>query len=77
LIKEAIKRGYKNGNYKCLLIPSRTHITGHDFIFHKDELRLFCRYNLLKGQNVIFKDGKWAEIIESEIIVNGLTYVLK
>lgn len=59
LIAEAKKRGYADGNYKCL--------SGGSTVKHNDNY-IFENGNLYSGwehhfRNVIFKNGKWAEII--------------
>jgi len=60
LIAEAKKRGFEEGNYKCLLIPEKTHLKCCEFSFEDNTLFLENK----KGfRNVIFKDGKWATII--------------
>jgi hypothetical protein len=58
LSKEAVKRGYKDGNHKCL--NNKNTILCVDTGFN------YCdRTNsLLFNWNVIFKDGTWAAIIE-------------
>jgi hypothetical protein len=66
LIQEANKRGYKNGNYECLISPNFTHLTGSDFEFYKDEMRLSTKdKSICRKENIIFKDGFWAEIIKT------------
>jgi hypothetical protein len=66
LIAEAKKRGYKNGNYECLISPNFTHLTGSDFEFYKDEMRLSTKdKSVCIKQNIIFKNGIWAEIIKT------------
>jgi hypothetical protein len=57
LSKEAVKRGYKAGNHKCLVgytLPRG--VTG--FIFYADDNTLY-----LNG-NCIFNNGTWAAIVE-------------
>jgi hypothetical protein len=73
LIKEAIKRGlysnkktmykYKDGT-ACLSNP-------------RDSKFIFRNGSLILWDIPLLKDGIWVEIIKSEIIVDGLTYVLK
>jgi len=63
LKKEAINRGYKNGNFKCLLMPDFTHKVMNNFHF-QDNMLFHGESNVHKN-NVIFKDGQWAEIIET------------
>lgn len=64
LINEVKKRGYKNGNYKCLLLPHSTHNTNEDFDYRpKDnELALGATFS-----NIVFSNGKWAEIMKEPI----------
>ena len=64
MIPEAKKRGYKNGNYKCMDLPSCTYQVNEDkFFFTINGLwqgeDKFAKYNL------IFEKGKWAEIIQT------------
>lgn len=63
LIKEAKRRGYKKGNYKCLELPSYTHDVTNCFYYNEEENKL---HHGEEGgaTNVVFKDGQWAEIIE-------------
>lgn len=61
LIKEAKRRGYKNGNYKCL--SSRTIKVVDRYFFDKDN-RL---WHGVKGvANLVFINGQWAEIIDEK-----------
>lgn len=67
LINFARKKGYKNGNYKCLAMPHTTfevdenivHIDNNFDVWHGDEN---------DTHNLLFNSitGKWAEIIEDE-----------
>ena len=63
LKNEAVRRGYKNGNFKCLLMPDFTHEVMNNFHF-QDNMLFHGESNVHKN-NVIFKDGQWAEIIET------------
>lgn len=63
LTKEAVKRGYKNGNYKCLSIPTHTLFTNESFSYDS-ELNTLVKGDSL-SKNVVFKNGVWAEIIPS------------
>lgn len=60
LKNEAVKRRYTDRNYRCLVLPEHTHDVVNSY--HVNE------GNLLHGEqgyksNVVFKEGKWAEII--------------
>jgi hypothetical protein len=61
LIEEAKKRGYKNGNYKCLYMPGCTEEVSNDFFIDHKELW----HGELETGNMIFKDGVWAEIVKT------------
>ena len=64
LILEAIRRGYKNNNHDCLYLPNFTHKnTDELFYLNKDTMNLHIGKNSVS--NVIFKDGEWAELIET------------
>lgn len=64
LINEAIMRGYKNNNHDCLSIPTYTHKnTDELFYLNEDTMNLHIGKN--SYSNVIFKDGEWAELIET------------
>ena len=61
LIKEAKKRGYKNGNYKCLDLPNCTEEVVNDFFYENKDL-----WHGVSGRgNLIFDNGVWAEIIKT------------
>lgn len=64
LINEAKKRGYKNGNHICLYNNITNIETDNIYSYN-------APYNLLnlgsKCASVVFVDGKWAEIIETEL----------
>ena len=64
LIKEAKKRGYKNGNYKCLEDPNLTRDIENAIYVVKDGCLLVKDGIYI---NTIFDDGKWAEIIEEPV----------
>jgi hypothetical protein len=66
LTKEAKKRGYKNGNYKCLYSPKQTDMVDVDsFKFYNGKL-FQGKFN--KGHNQIMDaHGNWAEIIEEKV----------
>ena len=72
LVCEAKKRGYVNGNYKCLI---GTTFDGDmkDFFFDtKDNsLRITVRE---ARNNCVFRDGKWAEIIKEEVDYEILSF---
>jgi hypothetical protein len=61
LIKQAKKRGFKNGNYQCLSSPNWTITEVKDnYIFENNSLWMG-----VKGySNCVFTNGKWAEIIK-------------
>jgi hypothetical protein len=62
MISEAKKRGYKNGNYKCMCIPKYTAKTKENsFLFEDGKLWQGTHSNA----NLIFEKGKWAEIIQT------------
>jgi hypothetical protein len=63
LIAEAKKRGYKNGNYKCLCQPSNTtkNIETHSYYISGD----CVWFGSGENGNQVFNDGVWAEIIKT------------
>jgi len=66
LKNEAVKRGFKNGNYKCLDLPEHTDLNVVDCYF--------LEYNKLwHGKigwaNCIFDNGQWATIIPKETYI--------
>ena len=63
LIKEAKRRGYKKGNYKCLELPRYTHDVADVFYYNEEKNKLHHGEEGV-ATNVVFKDGQWAEIIE-------------
>lgn len=78
LISEAKRRGYKNGNYKCLSNYFPTIEKVKDVFFIRDGC-LFA--GLTENCNIIFRYGVWAEIIEEPVyewryVYDG-TYVIK
>lgn len=60
LIREAKKRGYKDGNYYCLSNSKTYYNISDKFTF--EEGKLFHGIGL---RNIVFADGEWAEIIET------------
>lgn len=65
LIKEAKKRGYKSGNYECLKGSTFTHNDDYEY----DRGELFTGF-INDQRNIIFSNGKWAEIVEETISDN-------
>jgi hypothetical protein len=65
LICEAKKRGYKDGNYKCMSTVGRTHKHNFDYIYDFYDNIVFTGWNENDQRNIIFKDGQWAKIIET------------
>ena len=64
LKNEAIKRGFEENNYRCLVLPSLTHNVKMNYFYNSSENTL--RVGEITGfQNVIFDNGKWAEIIKT------------
>lgn len=70
LIDFARKQGYKNGNYKCLMVPNETVKVKEDVFYvyiWDDYINVFHgkKYGLY---NLIFNSytGEWAKIIEDE-----------
>jgi len=64
LITEAKKRGFKNGNYKCLDLPKWTE-KKVDNNFYLEENKLWM--GDFGCANLVFKDGKWATIISQKL----------
>lgn len=60
LIREAKKRGYKDGNYYCLSNSKTYYNISDKFTFEDDKL-----FHGTVLRNVVFADGEWAEIIET------------
>jgi hypothetical protein len=64
MIPEAKKRGYKNGNYKCMLSNINTYkVNENEFFFSNGHLWQGVRQGV--KYNLIFSNGKWAEIIQT------------
>ena len=63
LIAEAKRRGYKDGNYECLsgFITLKANI--HSYYYNDGDIWI----NNNKGNNLIFREGVWAEIIEEPV----------
>jgi hypothetical protein len=62
MIPEAKKRGYKNGNYKCMYMRNYTaEVEENSFLFEDWQLWQGAHDNA----NLIFEKGKWAEIIQT------------
>lgn len=61
LIIEAISRGYKKGNYKCLYDPDWTLKNVEDDYIWRDGT---LWYGSKTHANAIFMDGVWAKIIK-------------
>ena len=70
LIKEAKKRGFKDVKHNFIDVDGGSH---HSELSFKDLFFLKRQNFLCDGYgNVIFKNGKWAEIIsEPKVIING------
>jgi hypothetical protein len=64
LIEEAKKRGYKNGNYKCLIPLSVTKITNNNYSYAGDGLYI-GEMKSGSNYNKIYVDGVWADIIKT------------
>lgn len=60
LIREARKRGYSDKNYHCLSNSKTYYHTGDKFTFEEGKL-----FHGIGFRNIVFEDGKWAEIIET------------
>jgi hypothetical protein len=67
LIEEAKRRGYKEGNFKCLLLPTK-HI-GSDFMIKDGSIFMGCQCCMHKG--------KWADIIDEKAEVKQKIQNLK
>tara|TARA_R110000851_G_scaffold303558_1_gene461188 strand:+ start:331 stop:954 length:624 start_codon:yes stop_codon:yes gene_type:complete len=72
LIQEANKRGYKNGNYKCLSSYPTIDKVKDGFYFEFGSLWM-GEYNSFI--NKVFENGVWAEIIEEEKPVYEWQYI--
>lgn len=66
LINEAKKRGFKDGNYKCLDFPTLTIKNCNIYEYSAYKNRLFLSSKGIYC-NLIFNNGKWAEIISETI----------
>ncbi len=64
LEKEAVNRGYRNGNYKCLDDPSKTRVFENP-VYVLRQGSLFIKEGTYI--NVVFQNGIWAEIIEEPV----------
>lgn len=62
LIAEAKKRGYKDGNYECLVCKTYKH--SDNYIYCIEGNILVSGWNDQISRNIIFKNGAWAEIIK-------------
>ena len=62
LIEEARKRGYKNGNHKCLSDWSTSELAIDNYFLDENDLFIGKDGG---ANNIIFKDGVWAEIIKT------------
>ena len=78
LIKEAKKRGFKEG-VKANLKKCDNSFSNNVKIKNNNFRHSINQNWLAIDGFIIFKDGKWAEIIEEkkEIVVNGVTYIEK
>lgn len=66
LISEAKKRGYKNGDYKCLTCFGTDYIADENEYVYEHEVN-----QLWQGKSVfnkIYEKGNWAEIIPTMTI---------
>lgn len=63
LIKEANKRGFKEGVNADLSTANPCHLKNYHFLSNDFEYSKPCNWLSLDGV-IIFEDGKWAEIIE-------------
>lgn len=75
LIKEAKKRGFKEG-VKCLFGTAKDdrELTTSEFYYVDGMLAVKYKESTYKMGDIIFKDGKWAEIIEDKKpVINGYT----
>lgn len=63
LLAEAKRRGYKDGNYKCLVGKTMAH--SDNYRYHPENNKVTSGY--VNGcANVVFDDGKWAKIEETK-----------
>jgi hypothetical protein len=70
LIEEAKRRGYKNGNYKCISGLKTYEVKDSFFL---DQGELWMGKSGLSNQ--VFENGVWAEIIEEENPVYEWQYI--
>ena len=64
LTKEAVRRGYNNGNYKCLLMPRQSvRVLGDNFFMENGSLW----HGEDGNANKVFSNGIWAEIVSEPI----------
>jgi hypothetical protein len=73
LTAEAKKRGYKNGNYKCMIVSCNTLKVVDDFFFEPSTGNLWMGKSGLSNQ--VFANGIWAEIIEEKKPVYEWRYI--
>lgn len=76
LIAEAKKRGFKEGVSIKAWTKGSYKIFGSQFRYNAEENRVEpgiyeCANSLYLGDCQVFKDGKWAEIIEDKLEING------
>jgi len=64
LTSEAKRRGYKNGNYKCLSVSYNTQVVENENLFRLSGSQLWHGFPQPGNSNCVFKNGKWAEILE-------------
>lgn len=60
---EAVKRGFKTGNYKCL-VGASTYVHSDNYQYYFNENKLFTGWNKNDRRNLVFNNGTWAEIID-------------
>ena len=65
LIEEAKRRGYKYGNYDCILYPSLNAVISADNFYLFDN-SLWHGESSNKISNCVMYKGKWAEIIDDK-----------
>lgn len=64
LIEEAVRRGYKNGNHDCLLMPNVTH-KDTDEVFYFNDITERLHIGESGSSNIVYTNGKWADILET------------
>ncbi len=80
LANEADKRGYKEGNYKCLYLPDETEKHKEGYYYDVCYNKLWTGFEVEVISNKIFDNGTWAEIIEPKLelpVINGVEGELK